>query len=138
MKITNIIKHLEDSISNDFISSCYKAIEDIEKVDEPFLAVEPLLLLMERNPDIDYGMPGPIVHFVERFYGNGYEGKLVESIKRNPTKHTLWMLNRIINGSTGEVKSEYLSMLADIISDTIVYDEKIRNEANAFLVSHQE
>ena len=138
MEVHEIIEQLENKIDDDFISHCYNKIEDIEGMAEPFLAVEPLLLLMERNPAIDYGMPGPIVHFVEKFYGNGYEEKLVESIKRKPTKHTLWMLNRVINGSGEEEKKEYLNMLTDIAGDTNLFDESIRNEAHVFLTSHQQ
>ena len=138
MKICDIIEQLGKNVTGDFISHCYKAIADIEEMTEPFLAVEPLLAFMERNPDIDYGMPGPLVHFVERFYGNGYEEKLVESIKRRPTSHTLWMLNRIINGSDETTKKGYLDMLSKIISDTTLYDEGIRNEAQTFFASHQE
>lgn len=50
-------------------------------------AVTPLLELMERHPMDDFGMPGAIVHFVERFYKNGYEELLIESVKRRPTMH---------------------------------------------------
>jgi len=61
--------------------------------------VEAILRFMEDNPSIDYGIPGPLVHYVETFYGNGYEDLLIESVKRNPTTHTIWMLNRVINGT---------------------------------------
>ena len=61
--------------------------------------VEPVLRFMEEHPSIEYGMPGSLVHFVERFYGKGYEDKLVESIRRKPTSSTVWMLNRVINGT---------------------------------------
>jgi hypothetical protein len=54
---------------------------------------------MEDHPSIEYGTPGALVHFVERFYGKGYEDKLVESVKRKPTLSTVWMLNRLINGT---------------------------------------
>jgi len=54
---------------------------------------------MEEHPEIDYGTPGPLVHFLERFYKKGYEEQLVLSIRRKPTCHTIWMLNRLINGA---------------------------------------
>jgi len=38
------------------------------------------------------------VHFVERFFGKGYEERLLASVARKPTLHTTWMLNRVING----------------------------------------
>src|SRR5574338_93795 len=61
--------------------------------------VEPVLQFMEEYPAIDFGMPGALVHFVERFYRKGYEEKLVESVQRKPTSVTVWMLNRVINGT---------------------------------------
>lgn len=59
--------------------------------------VEPILRFMEAHPDIEYGIPGPLVHYMEKFYRKGYEEKLLESVERTPTDHTLWMLNRLIN-----------------------------------------
>ena len=61
--------------------------------------VEPVLQFMEEYPVIDFGTPGPLIHFLERFYGQGYEDKLILSIQRRPTSHTLWMLNRLVNGA---------------------------------------
>jgi hypothetical protein len=58
-----------------------------------------LLRFIEEHPDLDFGTPGPLVHFVERFYRRGYEAELLASLARSPTSHTLWMLNRIINGT---------------------------------------
>ena len=71
--------------------------------------------LLENNPDIDFGNPGPLVHFLEIFYKKGYEKKLVESLKRQPTKHTVWMLNRIINGSEKEIKNYFINVLLDVL-----------------------
>lgn len=61
--------------------------------------IEPILRFMESHPDVDYGSPGPLAHFVERFYRNGYEDHLIQSIRRKPTTQTAWMLNRLINGT---------------------------------------
>ena len=44
-------------------------------------------------------MPGALVHFSEKFHHHGYEEKLLESISRRPVSHTIWMLNRLINGT---------------------------------------
>jgi hypothetical protein len=72
-------------------------------------AVEPVLRFMEANPSVTIGMPGALVHFVERFYHNGYEEALVESIARRPTAHTIWMLNRLINGTkSADIRNAYI------------------------------
>lgn len=61
--------------------------------------IEPILRFMEENPRLEFGLPGPLVHFVEKFHGGGYDVELLASLKRHPTPHTVWMLNRIINGT---------------------------------------
>jgi hypothetical protein len=63
-------------------------------------AIEPILRFMEDHPSLDLGMPGPLVHFAEQFFGRGYEERLVKSLERKPTGHTAWMLHRVINGTT--------------------------------------
>ena len=74
--------------------------------------VEPILRFMEEHPPIDFGMPGTLVHFVERFYGKGYEEKLVESVRRKPTSVTVWMLNRVINGTKAfDVKQRLIATM---------------------------
>jgi hypothetical protein len=61
-----------------------------------FEAVEPILRFIKKHPDVDYGTPGPLVHFVETF--PNYEEKLIQSVERQPTPNTVGMLNRVING----------------------------------------
>lgn len=91
-----------------------------------------LLHFMEDNPDIDYGMPGPVVHFMEKYYKNGYEELLYESLDRKPTIHTLWMLNRVLNSPTMIDRKKYLTLLEKISVDPIE-SEDIRNEAKEYL-----
>jgi hypothetical protein len=82
-------------------------------------AVEPILKFMEEHSDMDFGMPGALVHFVERFHQHGYEDKLIESIKRKPTSHTIWMLNRVINGSKSEAaKRQLISVMEQAKSNS--------------------
>lgn len=111
-----LISKLSNSIHDeDFIYISEDVTEELEETQNPFDAVEPILRLMECNPDVDFGVPGALVHFVEKFYKNGYEEKLLDSLKRNPTKHTIWMLNRIINGSDEESKDLYIKIMKEIL-----------------------
>lgn len=115
--LETIIKEIENSIgTDDFECVMEENIMKLEMQDVGIEAVEPLLQLMERYPLVDFGVPGAIVHFVERFYKRGYEQLLIESIKRKPTMHTVWMLNRIINGS--ENKESYIKIMQDIVNRT--------------------
>ena len=116
--LKELIFRLSNSVLDEnFMDIAYDIAEEIKERDDAFDAVEPILKIVENNPDIDFGKPGPLVHFVEAFYKKGYEEKLVGSIKRQPTKHTVWMLNRIINGSEKEKKKYYLSMLENVIKN---------------------
>ena len=131
MMLEIAIKEIENSIgSDDFELVMEDNIMKLEIQNIGIEAVKPLLQLMERHPLVDFGVPGAIVHFVERFYKKGYEELLVESIKRKPTMHTVWMLNRIINGS--ENKKDYIELMKAIIEHNDVEDE-IRNQARAFM-----
>jgi hypothetical protein len=60
-------------------------------------AVEPVLRFMESHPSLDFGSPGPLVHFIERFNGDAYVDALRASLERTPTPHTAWMFNRVAN-----------------------------------------
>jgi hypothetical protein len=76
--------------------------------------VEPILRFLEANPDANFGMPGLLVHFVERFYKHGYEEALIDSINRAPTFQTIWMLNRLINGTTlSDERKLYIKALSE-------------------------
>jgi hypothetical protein len=135
-KLKSQLNLLENSVlSEDFLDIAYEVIEEIEGCEEAFDAVEPILELIEQNPNIDFGTPGPLVHFVEQFYKKGYEEKLVQSIQRFPTPHTVWMLNRIINGSEGEQKGYYLNVLQNVLISPNVSKELI-SITKGFLAIH--
>ena len=74
-----------------------------------------------------------IVHFVETFYGNGQEDLLVQSVKRKPTIHTIWMLHRLINDPKGTRNNEFVSLMKEVADRTDI-DKVIVNSAKAFLI----
>lgn len=106
-----------------FIEIAYDITEELEGYEDTFETIEPILKLMEQNPDIDFGSPGPLVHFVERYYKVGYEEKLVQSIEKTPTLHTVWMLNRIVNGADGEQKVYYIKVLQNVLNSPNITEE---------------
>lgn len=131
-----IVDRLVDNIaSDDFITTSYALCEELEEADPTGQSIEPLLRLIENHPHADLGAPGPIVHFVEEFYGRGYESLLVESVRRCPVPHTLWMLNRIINGVAEPVKAEFVKELQAVAErDDIAKD--VKDSAIRFLELH--
>lgn len=135
-EINSLIHKLIDSLQDDIISTSYEITEEIKTREDAFDSIDPLLMILEENPDVDFGSPGPIVHFVERYYKNGYEEKLIDSLLRRPTNHTLWMLNRILNGSGKDLKKEYLNVL-DVIIEKFSNDKEIVETANNYRSLHE-
>ena len=133
--LNSIIQKMEAGMQDneDFENVMMDCMEEIEEIYNQLDSVQPLLRLMERHPLTDFGSPGPIVHFVERFYQKGYEEELLLSLKRMPTLHTVWMLNRLINGT--DQAEVYLELLKEI-SENASYDKEIREEALHFLSIH--
>lgn len=94
--------------ADDFVSSAAELTEAWSAANVGVESVEPILIFMEEHPELEYGMPGPLVHFIEEFYMKGYEERLIDSVNRRPTMLTVWMLNRILNGTKEPVKRQAL------------------------------
>lgn len=121
--MNDIYNQLIKTIIDEDFDKTYEICERIKIEGNGIDYIEPLLLFMEKNEGIDYGMPGPIVHFMEYYLHKGYEKLLLESINRMPTFHTVWMLNRLINVPNLFEKSKYLDAMESIISRNDVSSE---------------
>ena len=77
-------------------------------------------------------MPGPIVHFMESYYKKGYEDELLKSVKRKPTQHTVWMLNRVLNDVNLIGREKYIGVMEESIKRTDV-DLETKKEIKGFL-----
>jgi hypothetical protein len=132
-RTTELVSRLETAIgSDDFIDACDDVVEELLKADDAPDAILQILRLMELNEGVDFGMPGPLVHFVERYYQVGYEDQLLASIARKATPHTLWMLNRITNGAEGELKSKCLQAMRVAVGNNDL-SELARSTAKDFV-----
>jgi hypothetical protein len=80
--------------------------------------IDVILRFMEDNPNLEYGTPGPLVHFMEKFYRRGYEDALTASVLRRPMMHTIWMLNRLINGASDRTERQ---RLIDLLEKSLVH-----------------
>ena len=132
-EISGYIQNLEKCINEahetgdkyKFIDPAYDIIDQIEKLQNPFEAVEPILRLIERSPDIDYGGPGPFGTFIESYYKNpqmNYEGLLIESLQRKPTMYTVFLLDRMCRDKSHPDRPHYVRLIktfadSDFLSD---------------------
>jgi len=135
-EINKIILQLEDVIriaeetddKYEFIEPASKLLEKLNDLENSFEAIEPIFELIERSPDIDYGGPGPLGHFLETYYQQGYEELLIKSIDRKPTLFTLFLLHRLMNDKENPNHQQYFDIMKKIsLSDE--YPESIIEEA---------
>lgn len=105
-EIRHQLEHI--ALAEDFAFQSSLLADEWTSAGVGFDSIDLILQFMERNPSIDYGSPGPLTHYMEKFYGKGYEEKLVESVNRHPTQQTVWLLNRIINGCKDSGQRQHL------------------------------
>ncbi len=130
MMTEQLLKELESLLgTDDFEYDSEEIMEKLEDEGAGMDAVEALLAMMERHPADDFGMPGAVVHFIERSYPD-YVPMLAASVERAPALQTVWMLNRIINGS--DEKEKYLAILKNV-SENASAEAAVRKLAADFL-----
>lgn len=129
--ISDQLEHI--AVRSDFPTRSAQLTEEWLSAGIGLVAIEPVLRFMESHPGIDFGQPGALVHFVERYFGQGYEGKLIESIERKPTPHTVWMLNRVVNGTeASDQRQRYVGVLERARLNPMA-DEAARKQISHFL-----
>lgn len=115
----------------EFILLQYDVVDKMEADEIGFVAVQHILTVMEKNPLVEFGTPGPLTHFIEKFYKEKqeeYENVLKKSVEDNPTIHTVWLWNRLINGAEDN-KYELL----EAIRDNLALHQEIRVVAAGFV-----
>ena len=99
-------------------------------------AVEPILGFMESHPDIDYGTPGPLIHFIEHVAEGApseYEDALLAAVSRRPTRWTVWLVSRVLDGANAtDARARYHEALKTASVDPSI-DASTREIARRFL-----
>jgi hypothetical protein len=80
------------------LGKLYSITEDLEASGAKLGSVRTIFRFLEAHPRLDFGNPGPLVHYVEGLPRARYERELLASLRPRPTAHTVSMLNRVING----------------------------------------
>jgi hypothetical protein len=83
----------------------FRTLENRESI------VPTIFALLERFPEAELGNPGPLVHEIE---ATRYDTKLLrESLRRQPTHLTVWMVNRLLNAKpVHQVREMWLNELS--------------------------
>lgn len=132
--LEDILERLEnvDFEADFYMQDLYQITDDLKKLEQPEAAVEAVFRFIENHPDDDLGSPGPLVHFVEQVPSPGYEEKLVASLRRRPTPHSVWMLNRVLNGLQPDRRPPYADLMKELSQSS---DEGVAVEARGFLAT---
>ena len=69
--MSDLSEDLEKAVLSENLFETNEVVEKIKKEQNPFEYVAPMFRLMEENPELDFGMPGPMVHFIESPYRKG-------------------------------------------------------------------
>lgn len=67
----------DNELDNDNVEFFNNLIEELQNHSNAYKAISPFFELLEKYPRIDFGNPGPIIHFIEKFIGI-YEISLYE------------------------------------------------------------
>lgn len=117
----------------------YDIVDEMKEANLGIEAVQPILSLMEKYPLVEFGTPGALTHFIEDFHGQDaqfYDNCVVQSVTRNPTVHTVWLLNRIINGTEPKKREQYIQIMRSICDNQNIHNE-IRTATQNFLEDHE-
>lgn len=117
---------LEKAVLGENLFETYQIVEKIEKEQDSFAYVELMFRSMEENPDVDFGLPGPIVTFIESSYEKGCQKLLLDSVRRKPMGYTIWMINWIMNISDVRDKQMYVDLLRELLDRNDI-GEDVRN-----------
>ena len=118
---------LQDAIAEDQEFELADEIVDaMEASPQPFDLVAPILELIANHPEVDFGSPGELVHFVEKFYHQGYEDLLLESVLKSPTVHNIWMLHRCYNDNDPNLVRQIQTLVGELKKDKTL-DSQVRS-----------
>ena len=116
-------------------SPAMDALNELEKdeknFEENFKLVAPVLEIIGTHPNVYFGMPGGLVHFVERYSNRGYEELLIQSVAKTPTPHNIWMLHRCYNDPNDNQHDIY-KQLIDTLRAAGTTPEEVKKEIDDF------
>ncbi len=124
----------EDELAN--VDRLHQIFDGFDNLPEEVRAraMPAMFSLLERNPEGEFGSPGPIVHALEDIAG--YQPLLRDSLARQPTYLTLWMVNRILNSNLSKTDRQAWLDCLNSVSEHPNAPAVVKDEAAAF-IAHQ-
>lgn len=119
-KIINLIEKDSDFVLDEIDDEIEKFRKSLDSS-----VIQEIFMIFEKYPQFHFGIPGSLTHYVESFYkqGDTYEKELMASLNRTPTELTLFMLNRLINGTEDKVKKSMYTRERERIKLKVKYEK---------------
>lgn len=132
MTIHQIIKVLQRNIKpyEEYVVE-YEVMEAMNTISNGEELIKPILELIGNYPMVDFGTPGYLVHFVEKFYNKGYEELLMQSVIKTPTSHNIWMLHRCYNNAN-DTKHNIYKMIAMDLKNSDTTPIKVKKQIDFY------
>ena len=109
----------------------YQIFDGFSSLPDRYRAAPAMFALLERFPDAEFGLPGPLVHELEAI--PDYLPLLRDSLRRQPTSYTAWMVNRLLNTKLPrEQRESWLSELQAALEHPLA-SEQTRRAAERYL-----
>jgi hypothetical protein len=122
---------------DDYLAYLQDVLGCVQEIENPSEVFPYVFRFFEDHVGADLGTPGPLVHFIERFYPQ-YLEELCASVARRPTTYTVWMLNTILNAKLPEPTRQRLVGLLRTVANNPSEDQDVRQEAQRFLERQQD
>jgi len=130
--IINELNYLVISSSEDYaqLDRLAELTNSLAQNPDGYQASGALLELAERHPQVEFGVPGQLVHALETYRGH-YETLLLASLDRRPTATTIWLLHRLLNAAEGQEKQVLIAKLKSVLTHPLA-DEQAQAAAADF------
>jgi len=120
-----------NNVNSDGIERLRELADAVQRLPAPEAAIPEMFGLMERMPDVELGSPGPLVHTLEAI--PGYKSHLANSVRRQPSLLSVWMVNRILNSPVPEKRRDFWMTLLQESADRLDSPEPVRQDACDFI-----
>ncbi len=91
-----------------------------------------LFALLERNPLANFGSPGPVADYIEKASPD-YINDLIQSVLRQPSITSLWMINIVLNEPRLGKFTPQLMMALDTVVQRKDIDRSLAEDAAEFI-----
>jgi len=114
----------------------YQLFEGFQPLPDRERVARAMFSLLERFPYAEFGSPGPLVHELEAI--PSYLPLLRDSVRRQPTPLTVWMINRLLNTKLPNDERElWISELRAVLEHPLA-SEQTRTFAEMFSADQQD